>query len=336
MPDLAATLAHHLTLPGTGWSMGTFGATADFRHDPGEAAEAAPFLRVTARGGIRIESLAGVIPVAWEIPLARPGRWGHGVALCLPEDAVQGARRTALTELGPDTAALRPADRGAVLFDLGLGAPQVDFCIRTRDPALLAVLRAGAGRALFEPENPALAVILKLHPHRVALGALGRVEVFQKIGGPATGGVSPPGPQTHVLPQLLRSGRTHSAHVILPEGVVPCAFLYPENPLAGPQGEARAFVRAAHDAFQDLVAAWALPGHREVKEALAERLAERVGPGSLSPIGREGRRALRVALRQARQVRGEDALLRSWIAHHDPQRRGEGEASVDLMGYRHG
>lgn len=179
-----------------------------------------------------------------------------------------------------------------------------------------------------------MAAILKAHPHRVALTALGRVEVFQKIGGPETGGVSPPGPHTHVLPQLLRAKRTHSANIVLPEGLVPCAFFYPANPMAGPMGEARPFDRAAHDAFQALVAAWALPEHREVKAALAERLAERVGPGSLAPLGRAGRKALRVGLRQARQLRGEDALLRAWIAHHDPQGADDAdEAAPDRIGH---
>lgn len=332
--DLAATLARHLATASTGWSMGSFGAIAEFHQDPGEPARSGALWRATARGGLRLDRLEGVTPVAYEITLAAPGRWGHGVALCLPEEAAARARRAVLTELGPDGGALRDEDRGAVLFDMGLDQPQVDFCIRTRDPDLLAVLRAAAGRPVLGPGNPAMGAILKAHPHRVALTALGRVEVFQKIGGPDTGGVSPAGPHTHVLPHLLRAGRTHSANIALPEGLVPCAVFYPENPMAGPMGEARPFGRAAHDAFQDLVAAWATPEHREVKAALAERLAERVGPGSLQPPGRAGRRALRVALRQARQLRGGDALLRAWIAHHDPQGADEAdEAAPDRMGH---
>ena len=74
------------------------------------------------------------------------------------------SRRTVLTEVGPDDEALRPQDRGAVLFDLGLGALQVDCCIRTADRVLTEGLRAHAGRSLFEPGNPAMGLILGSEP----------------------------------------------------------------------------------------------------------------------------------------------------------------------------
>ena len=48
--------------------------------------------------------------------------------------------RTVLTALGPDIQALREEDRQAMLFDLGLGALQVDVCIRVADPKVTAEL----------------------------------------------------------------------------------------------------------------------------------------------------------------------------------------------------
>ena len=42
-------------------------------------------------------------------------------------------RRSVLTELGADAQALRGEDRDAILFDLGLGALQADFCVRIDD-----------------------------------------------------------------------------------------------------------------------------------------------------------------------------------------------------------
>ena len=62
-------------------------------------------------------------------------------------------RRTVVTECGPDHEALRPHDRAAVLFDLGLGTEQVDVCVRSAAPEVLAQLRVGCGHALFAPEK---------------------------------------------------------------------------------------------------------------------------------------------------------------------------------------
>jgi hypothetical protein len=142
--------------------------------------------------------------------------------------------RAALTELGPDREALNPRDRPAILFNMGLDQPQVDFCIRTDDPTLLAVLRANLGRSVMDPDDLVMAAILAAHPHRVALSRIGRVEVWQKIGGPDTGGVSPVGPHTHVLPKLLRARRSHSANMPIPGGLVPVAGFHPASPIMDP------------------------------------------------------------------------------------------------------
>ena len=99
--------------------------------------------------------------------------------------------RTVLTALGPDERALRNQDRQAMLFDLGLGALQVDVCIRVADPEVTAQLSPHTGRPLFEPGNPAMGVILAGSPHRVFVSRLGRIEVFQPI--PPPDGQSPRG-----------------------------------------------------------------------------------------------------------------------------------------------
>jgi hypothetical protein len=59
---------------------------------------------------------------------------------------------------------------------------------------------------VFEPGNPAMGMILAANPHRVFISRLGRIEVYQPIPPPS--GKSPEGPHTHVLPRLLKSGRT--------------------------------------------------------------------------------------------------------------------------------
>ena len=322
------TLEAALTDWRAGWSVGSFGAIAEFHQDAGEAAEIdAPesLTRATSRGAIRIERPEAATPIAFEMLSPRAHRWSHGVALCMPDEAAaRPQRRRALTELGPDAQAVRPADRDGLLFDMGLDQPQIDFCIRTRDAALIETLRACAGRSLFDAENPAMKAILAAHPHRVALSNLGRAEVFQRIGGPDTGGVSPPGPHTHVLPKLLRSGRTHSANTPIPQGWTPCAMLHPANPVIGPLGEDLPFDMAAHDAFQQLLAVWGPAEHVAMKREV-ERLLD--GGAQADAVAEPGTRleraALRLALRQQARVAENSgdaerlALIQDWRARFD-------------------
>ena len=54
-----------------------------------------------------------------------------------------------IIELGPDPQPLRDRDRTGVLFDLGMGTPTVDVCVRSGDPDLIADLRAASGTPLF-------------------------------------------------------------------------------------------------------------------------------------------------------------------------------------------
>ena len=84
----------------------------------------------------RFFPFTGSLNSPWTSPseTTTPESWNHRVALCLPEDGCAKNRRAVLTELGADTQALREQDRGASLFDLGLGALQVDVCVRAIDP----------------------------------------------------------------------------------------------------------------------------------------------------------------------------------------------------------
>jgi len=302
--NIRELLSNSLADPNAGWAIGSFGAIAEFHQVNGEPLavdDAGDLARATRRGGIRIEldALSPMRLVAYEMLSPKPHRWSQGVALCLEEPLSRRQRRTVLTELGPDEGAIREEDREGVLFDVGLAQPQVDFCVRTSDGELLDILWAACGRSVFEPGNPAMGEILKRHPHRVAISNLGRAEVYQKIGGDETGGVSPPGPHTHVLPQLLRSGRTHSANTPIPEGLVPCGSLFPASPVMGPMGEDRDFDPERYEAFQDLLAEYGPGEYVNVKSAV--RLAvERGGDpaGFAEPSTRLERAAVRNMLRQ--------------------------------------
>jgi hypothetical protein len=302
------------------WSVGTFGAIAEFSRDAEEPASVVcNDLRaqvVTRRGGIRIFGLENARAFAYETISKDPDQWSHAVALSLPVDDCAMNRCSALTELGKDGAALRDEDRDGVLFDLGLGTLQVDVCIRTSDPELLDALRAGAGRALFEPGNPAMPAILKTSPHRVFETRIGRVEVYQPI--PSADKQSPNGPHTHLLPKLLRSGRTHAATVPIPSGWVPCAHLYPVHPRKDGSGRAKPFDRTQHERFQNILGAYGDRDFIDLKQRVLLGVESGDDPAELgAPTGRFANAAIRVALRQSQALNGSSPSLVRWRQIYD-------------------
>lgn len=333
--DLGAVLRAALDDAGAGWSIGTFGAIAEFHQDQGEEIivdEPARLTRATARGGIRLDPqiVASLRPIAYEMLSPKPHRWSQGLALCLPADAARRAQRNTLTWLGPDKDAIRQADQGGILFDLGLDLPQIDFCIRTGDEALVSYLNRHEGKSLFAPDVPVMMEILHRHPHRVALSAIGRAEVYQPIGGPSTGGVSPLGPHTHVLPKLLKSGRTHSANTPIPEGLMPCGSLHPRSPVMTPLGEDCPFDAPSFHAFQQLLQHFGDPDRLAIKDAAWRALEKGSDPAAFTePKGRHERTALRIALRQAQRSAehaGDAALAataRKWRDHFEPHPEAE-------------
>jgi hypothetical protein len=318
-------IADQLADPEAQWSLGTFGAIAEFMRDADEPAEivreAHSISVVTPRGGIRLEALPGLRPIAFETITTQS--WSQRVAFCLPEAESAMNRRAVLSELGPDTGALRAQDRDAALFDLGLGVLQVDCCIRTQSVELINGLREHAGRSLFAPGNPAMGLILGHSPHRVFITRAGRAEVFQGI--PAPGGKAPEGPHTHVLPKLLAHGRTHAATEPVPQGWVSCAHLYPAHPLRDGYGRTMPFDAARHAAFQSLLVQFGDPAHVRVKTGVAAALMAGEHPdGTLTE--RFTRAAVRVALRQARATGASARSLPAWLAAYDAQRLAEDES----------
>jgi hypothetical protein len=310
-------LADQMADPETQWSLGTFGAIAEFARDadePGSLSRTDRAVRaVTDRGGICIEAVAGLRPAASETAVGNG--WNHRLALCLPEARCEMSRRIVLTEVGLDAAALRAADRNSVLFDLGLGCRQVDVCVRTSDRELIGRLRAQAGRALFEPGNAAMAAIFASSPHRVFIARLGRIEVFQPI--PASGGESPTGPHTHVLPKLLALRRTHAATEPIPAGFVPCGHLYPPHPSKDAHGRARPFDADRHKAFQTMLNAFGDPELVALKRKVVAAVEAGDGPSTVSvPNNRFARGAVRVALCQVQAGGGSPPALTAWLAAH--------------------
>jgi hypothetical protein len=82
-----------------------------------------------------------------------------------------------ILDLGPDRRSLREEDRGALLFDIGVGCGAVRLCVRTRDLQLIGLLRESAGCDLVE------VLILTSYPNwssNVAL--IPRTFRFDKVG----------------------------------------------------------------------------------------------------------------------------------------------------------
>jgi hypothetical protein len=319
---LAALVDSHLDDPGSGWSIGVPGAIAEFVRTAEEPVVRGRGSAVTDRGGIRLDLPAGTRALAYRTPVGPHDHWNHAVALCLPVAAARRAARTVVTELGPDRQALRPADAGAALFDLGLGVAPVDACVRTADPDLRAVLRDACGRSLFTPGSPLAARLVAAGPHRVFLSALGRVEVYVAI--PPADGRSPDGPHTHLLPNLLRAGRTHAATVPVPDGYLPCAHLYPAHPSTDVIGRPVPFDPDRLAAFDRLLDAFGDPGQATVTAAVTAAVRNGSAPdGVPRPADPPGRAAWEVALRVLARTGGDPAVLAAW--------RGRGGPAGDLL-----
>ncbi len=285
----------HLARPTSTWTTGVPGALAGFVRRADEPAQRGPNSVVTGRGGIRVALPDDAVAVAYEAPSARdPLRWHQAVAFCVP--ARPGPTRTAVTELGPDTDALRPRDTGGVLFDLGLGAPSVELLARTADPDALAALRAVAGRG---PD--AARAVLAEHPvHLVARTAAGRVEVFGGgRGGPCA---------------WLRPGRTGTAdppHVPVPAGTTSVLRLHPAHPAADEHGRPLPFDVERHVAFQALLGEFGDPlvGVAQADAVAAVRAMRPPGDGLADPAVRA---AVAVGLRRLALTDGTSGVLAHW------------------------
>jgi hypothetical protein len=313
-PILSTTdlISRHLADAQTSWAIGTFGAIAEFHRDADEPVALSAHGAVTARGGIRLQLDGTVQPIAWERPSAGDG-WTHGIALCLPATAGAMNGRTTVTELGPDAGALREEDRDAVLFDLGIGAPHCDICVRTADAPILRTLRAGVGQPVLA--TGLLGEIPDMSPTRVFMSRLGRVEVRTPI--PKPDGRTPDGPHTHVLPDLLKHRRTHSANVPLPEGLVPSVEMFPASAIHDRHGKRVPFDATRFESFRALLAVHGDPACSRAKSETIAAVRNSRPPRDVPGYSRAQRLARRVALRQLAQTDGPSPVLSAWRESFD-------------------
>lgn len=315
--EIVDIVHRHMEKPSTSWSIGSFGAIAEFHLDPDEAVtrDLSPSggVILTERGGISIELRGGCQPAPYEILRRGNHRWLHGVNFCLPENLAVRTGRQGLTELGADQTAIRLEDRNDILFDMGLGIAHADVCIRTADQEFLAVLRSHVGDSILIADSPVMAAIKLKSPHRVFQSNAGRVEVYQGIGSLEKGIPTPQGPHTHVLPRLLQHRRTHAANISIPAGHYPSLTMFPANPTSDELGNLRPFDAVDHDEFQELVDMFADPDIVRLKERVIDAVREGVGPW-IGALDRQERIAIRVTLRQLYWTDGKSTSLSAWLA----------------------
>lgn len=302
----------HLALPASTWTVGTPGAVARFARDADEPARRGPNSVVTERGGLRVVLPDDAVAFAYETPAARDPLWWHQtVAFCVPEAAPSpgstGAARTTVTELGPDTAALRPQDTAAVLFDLGLGLPATDVLVRAADPAALAVLRTLVGRDALDPELGLGAALAAAVPHVVVATAAGRIEVFGRSPGPT------PGPHLRLRPERVRAGVEPPPHVPLPAGWTAVLRLHPPHPAGSADGRPIPFDAGRHAAFQALLDEYGDPVLGVVAAQVTDAVRALRGPAAVTLADDpRTRAAVAVVLRRLALTDGTSGTLAAW------------------------
>jgi hypothetical protein len=329
VPGRAQLILDALEDASCAWSVGTFGAIGEFERD---ADEDCSFRRgssdveiVTRRGGIRVTPREEVSVIAYQTFVGDGETWGNAVAFCLPREGGCDSPRV-IRDLGPDRQALRPEERAANLFDLGVGLGHVSMCARTVDPELATALNNAIGHPLLSPGAAACAELMRrTSPTRVLVSPIARIEVYSAI--PAAGGKSPTGPHTHLLPKLLASGRTHSANAPIPDGFQPVLGMHPRSPWRDSGGRRSSYDAARARAFDVTLSRFGLPCDQLLRAQVETAIRAGVSPCDLpAPLTRHGRIQLRIVLRRLAQEIGLDAT-RPWREAHDTLRSvDEGDA----------
>src|SRR4051812_161195 len=105
--NLSDLVDSYLRSAKSSWSIGAFGAIAEFHRGASEPADFGALSVVTARGAIAVRAGDACRAFAYEMLSVRADLWQHGVALCLPAPEARGPARERIAALGPDRHALR-------------------------------------------------------------------------------------------------------------------------------------------------------------------------------------------------------------------------------------
>jgi len=195
------------------WSIGAYGAQAEFSQKEGDEAKIEQ-----GDDGATIETEQGALKIDLFRPfkpLALFDKDGQPIALALSAFKTKYDRMAppALCETGIDRSAIREQDRALPLFNLALGYPHTDFQVRTNQTDLLESLRGSVGTSFFN-NRELVDTIKRSSPHRIVSSPLGRIEVYRPI--PAKNGKTPNGPHTYLDPKKISTGLFHGFGEAIP------------------------------------------------------------------------------------------------------------------------
>ena len=326
MEDIFDILTRHLHNPDTGWSIGTFGAIAEFHREPNEFAEISlenDFVRVvTAGGAIEIRHHRKLRLIPYETVSTIPNAWSQGVMVCLPEKEAKFNSYDGVTEIQEKVNSLMPK-LGGRQFELGFGLPHIEICVRTTDPNLTKILTKTTGSSFLMLPTETIKSIKAANPVRVFRSRIGCIEVSQRI--PHSKSITPEGPHTHIFPDLLKQKLDHASNIPVPDGWTVVATFYPAHPVRNKDGSLKAFDQLAFNVFQDLIDNHAPVELAEAKHKAWQILQRGLSPNiNLIPKARHARTAFRVALRQWEHLHTETINSKNWRKVCDPTRPKKG------------
>ncbi len=322
--DVFEVLKDALKDPETSWSIGTFGALAEFFHDgdqPAHISESPDHLSAeTPKGRLSIAQNDQMRLLAYEGLSTLPTAWTQGVLVLLPTEEARLAHRTGIAEVEGHHSQRTTSDPSQVLFDLGLGVPHLDACIRTDDPQLISNLRTHLGRNLFSKDVPLEARIKAVNPDRVFQTKIASIEVYQDIPDPLE--ETPLGPHTHLSERLLSHKRTHAATIPVEDGWVPVLAFYPPHPVRDLAGGLAKFDLEKFNKFQKLLQSCGASAALNTKADFYQAMATELAPQDHPPLStKQQRTAIRIAIRQYGHQFGETSLLKLWRAAYEPARQ---------------
>src|SRR5271163_3771825 len=166
---LLAELIRLAREPKTRWSIGVYGAVAEFA----TRNHVAPTIEV-GEGCLVLRKAGGAIrlrppPGTRIFELVGASRKTERFVLALHRSRLTGLPTIGVTELGADQDAIEPACKNERLFDLGVSRSVVRFCVRTGEPALVASLRQASGLDPLDPANGLVPTLLASSPDRVLI-----------------------------------------------------------------------------------------------------------------------------------------------------------------------
>ena len=310
-------LEHYINDRSTSWSIGTFGAMAEFFHSSTEPLNSSKknttLTAKTSLSAIEINYTKSMQLVPYEGLSKLEGAWTQGVLVCIPTTEAQMTNRSGISEI-------KTIDKSSFIFDLGLRLGHIDVCIKTDSKELISVFRAHLGKSLFDSDLNLTRIIQAASPIRIIKSKLACITVHSQFQ--VTEEKTPLGLHTHLSNNLLKHNRTQAATIPMPIDYVPVLAFYPPNPIRDITGSIRPFDTKEFDRFQGLLSNFQPKPLARVKHTFMQAMNKGVGPYECPlPSTRAERTSLRVAIRQRFHSHGPSVLLSKWKATYEPTGR---------------